>query len=274
MTSLLQHRVSAPSKEREREIAALGPWFHNLHLPDGAQTAPDHALGDFPAFKWNEIAPHLPEDLRGWTALDIGCNAGFYSFELARRGALVTGIDVEPLFLNQARWAAREYGLEEAVSFEHMQVYDIASRNERYDLVLFMGVFYHLRYPLLALDIVAETVQRLMVFQTLTTPGDEVLVEAARDREIWDREAFRTPGWPTMAFIEHEFAGDPTNWWAPNHAAVEAMLRSSGMRVVGRPGHEIYLCEPDHDATAWPRARGRAELLSATGRDRRGARTE
>ena len=68
------------------DIAALGPWFHNLHLPDGTQTVPDHFLGDFPTFKWEQIRDYLPADLAGWTALDIGCNAGFYSFELARRG--------------------------------------------------------------------------------------------------------------------------------------------------------------------------------------------
>jgi tRNA (mo5U34)-methyltransferase len=47
-----------------------------------------------------------------------------------------------------------------------------------------------------------------------------------------------------MAFIEHGFANDPTNWWVPNHAACEAMLRSCGLRVTGRPADEIYLCEP------------------------------
>ena len=69
-----------------------------------------------------------------------------------------------------------------------------------------------------------------------------------------------------MAFIEHAFAGDGTNWWAPNHACVEALLRSSGLSIVGRPGHEIYLCEPDPHARTWPRTHGRKELLSATGR--------
>lgn len=269
MTRLLEHRVSAPSREREREIAALGPWFHNLHLPDGAQTAPSHALGDFPAFKWRELAPWLPEDLGGWSALDIGCNAGFYSFELARRGAHVTGIDIEPLFLKQAEWAAREFGLERMVEFREMQVYDLARTSERYDLVLFMGTFYHLRYPMLALDIITALVRRMMVFQTLTMPGDEVLESAANDREIWDREAFATPGWPRMAFIEGEFAGDPTNWWVPNHAGVQAMLRSSGMRVTARPGHEIYLCEPDLATHCWPRDGGAAELRAATGTGRR-----
>src|SRR4051812_58580 len=58
------------------EIASLGPWFHNLHLPDGTQTAPDHELGDFPSFKWRNIAAAVPQDLSGWRVLDIGCNAG------------------------------------------------------------------------------------------------------------------------------------------------------------------------------------------------------
>jgi tRNA (mo5U34)-methyltransferase len=266
MTRLLQHEVEAPTDARAAEIASLGPWFHNLHLPDGAQTAPRHPLGDFPAFKWADIAGVVPQDLAGWTALDIGCNAGFYTFELAKRGARVTGIDVEPLFLRQARWAAREFGLEQQVEFRHQQVYDLARSEERFDLVLFMGVFYHLRYPLLGLDLVAERVRRLLVFQTLTMPGEEVESSTSVDRDIMDREAFRAAGWPKMAFIEHEFSGDPTNWWAPNHAAVEAMLRSSGLRVTGRPAHEIYSCEPDPDADVWPRGRGRAELLAATGR--------
>jgi tRNA (mo5U34)-methyltransferase len=150
-----------------------------------------------------------------------------------------------------------------------MQVYDLAHTHEQYDLVLFMGTFYHLRYPMLALDIVTALVRRLLVFQTLTMLGDEVLESAANDREIWDREAFNTPGWPTMAFIEGEFAGDPTNWWVPNHAGVQAMLRSSGMRVSARPGHEIYLCEPDLAAPCWPRDHGAAELRAATGMGRR-----
>jgi tRNA (mo5U34)-methyltransferase len=265
MTSLLQHHVSAPSEAREREIAALGPWFHNLHLPDGAQTAPGSPLGDFPRFKWEQLAAHIPQDLRGWTALDIGCNAGFYTFELARRGATVTGIDSEPLFLAQAEWAAGEFDLHDRVDFRLMQIYELAHTPERYDLVLFMGVFYHLRYPMLGLDIVAEKVRRLMIFQTLTMPGDDVL-ETPRDLGLTGRDVFASAGWPKMAFIEHKLAGDPTNWWAPNHAAVEAMLRSSGLTVVDRPGHEIYMCEPTPDERSWSRTHGAAEIRAATGR--------
>jgi tRNA (mo5U34)-methyltransferase len=75
----------------------------------------------------------------------------------------------------------------------------------------------------------------------------------------------RNPGWPAMAFIEHRFANDPTNWWVPNHAGIEAMLRSSGMVVREHLGHEIYLCEPAPPGT--PRSYDfTPELRSATGR--------
>lgn len=225
------------------EIAELGPWFHNLHLPGGEQTAPDHPLGDFPAFKWRQIAPGLPGDLTGWRALDVGCNAGFYSFELARRGASVLGIDVEERYLRQARWAARRYGFEELVTFRRRTVYDLARGEERFDLVLFLGVLYHLRHPLLALDLLAARTDRLLVLQTLTMPGEDELAAPA-DLPIEERRRMLEPGWPVLAFIEHRLADDPTNWWAPNRACVEAMARSAGLEIVQRPGHEIVVCRP------------------------------
>ncbi|HEX2539515.1 MAG TPA: TIGR04290 family methyltransferase [Caldimonas sp.] len=257
----LAHEVES---DRQRQIDALAPWFHNLHLPGGLQTLPEHFLGgDFPTFKWREIQPFLPADIQGWKVLDVGCNAGFYSFELARRGASVLGIDVDPHYLAQARWAVREMGLEAAVEFRQMEVYDLARSDESFDLVWFMGVFYHLRYPLLALDLLARRTRRLMMFQTLTMPGDSVY-EDTPDCAIEDRRPLLDPGWPKMAFIEHRLAGDPTNWWAANHAGVEAMLRSSGLRIDARPGHEIYLCAPDPDH-AEHRALYASQFASATG---------
>jgi tRNA (mo5U34)-methyltransferase len=245
-------------------IERLGPWFHNLHLPDGRQTAPHHRLGDFPLFKWKQIAPYLPGKLKGWRALDIGCNAGFYSFELARRGATVTAIDIDAHYLRQARWAARQFRLEHGVEFRRMQVYELGRLDDKFDLVLFMGVFYHLRYPLLALDSVASCVRRLLVFQSLTIPGEEIY-PGVDNHDIEDRDVLNEPGWPKLAFVEHKFAGDPTNWWIPNHACIEAILRSSGLSIVQRPGHEIYLCRPQRIKSAkWDKR----EFLSAIGRGR------
>jgi tRNA (mo5U34)-methyltransferase len=251
------------------EIEQLGPWFHNLHLPDGTQTCPEHFLGDFPSFKWKIIAPHIPERLDGWTALDIGCNAGFYSFELAKRGARVTAIDHDEHYLRQAHWAAGQYGLSERITFRQEDVYDLARSEGSFDLVMFMGVLYHLRYPLLGIDIVSRKVGKLMVFQSLTMPGEEA-VEPPANLPLDERERLAEPGWPKMAFIERRMASDPTNWWAPNHACLEAMLRSSGLAVRSRPGHEIFVCEPDpaSEVSAW--TWNENEYLAAIGQRRKG----
>lgn len=245
-------------------VEQLGPWFHNLHLPDGTQTVPGHVLGDFPSNKWAKIAPHVPEDLHGWTALDVGCNAGFYSFELARRGARVTAIDHDERYLRQAQWAAKVYGLDDRVQFRKQQVYDLAREEESYDLVWFMGVFYHLRYPTLGLDILARKMRRLMVFQTMTCPG-EAICRPPEDLPLDDRDELNKPGWPKMAFIEHRLADDPTNWWAANHACVEALLRSAGLNIIARPAHEIYLCEPAPPSNEELSEHLNEEYLAATG---------
>lgn len=264
----LQSRGNPSTGALAEEIRALGPWFHNLHLDDGTQTAPDHPLGDFPAFKWQKIAGHLPADLSGRRALDLGCNAGFYSFELARRGAHVLGLDVSDHYLRQAAWARGRAGLagevQERVRFERGQVYELAGRPERFDLVLFMGVFYHLRYPLLALDLVARHTDDLLLFQSLSLPGEEVC-EETRGLALDDRARLDGPGWPRAAFVEHDLAGDPTNWWLPNRACIEAMLRDVGFEVIARPCDEAYLCRRVRPVDGDPLRED--ELRAACGRE-------
>ncbi|HXS26518.1 MAG TPA: TIGR04290 family methyltransferase [Steroidobacteraceae bacterium] len=253
--------VSAPavSGPRGGEVARLAPWFHNLHLPDGTETAPQHSLGDFPAVKWRQIAPHVPERLDGLTALDVGCNAGFYSFELARRGARVTAIDIDEHYLAQARWAAREFGLDDRIELGQLSVYDLARTAEQYDLVLFLGVLYHLRHPLLALDVLQRITRGQLILQTLTMPGERVF-DPPPSIGLDERALMQRPGWPRMAFIERALEDDPTNWWAPDHACVEAMLRAAGFHVSARPGHEIYVCAPLESEPPIPAALRAAEL--------------
>lgn len=241
------------------EVAALGPWFHNLHLPGGVRTAPEHPLGDFPSYKWREFEHSLPADLSGMRALDIGCNAGYYTFELAQRGADVLAIDHDSHCLRQARWAAEQLGVSDHVELRQMDVYDLARLRESFDVVLFLGVLYHLRYPLLGLDLVAERVRGTLVLQTLTSPVEPTR-EVPHDLPFEQRHELADPAWPSMAFIEHRLADDPTNWWAPTPAAAEAMVRSTGLRVVDRPGYEIWVCERD---VPFPHGR---ELERATGR--------
>jgi len=245
------------------QVATRGPWFHNLHLPDGTQTAPDHPLGDFPRRVWAKIAPELPDDLSGCRALDIGCNAGFHAFELADRGADVLAVDIDPHYLEQARWAADHLDPDGRVTFERRQVYELRDTDDSFDVVFMMGLLYHLRYPLLALDIVGARADDWLVFQSLTVPGDQKGVDVHRV-EFDERERMRRPGWPTLAFVEDKLAGDPTNWWVPNPACCRALLRHTGFAVTAELDDEIYVCRREADREVSAR-RHREEFLAATG---------
>lgn len=231
------------------EVAALSPWFHNIHLPGGIETAPDHFLGDFPATKFADFGACLPADLTGKTVLDIGCNAGFYSVEMRRRGAArVVGVDSDERYLAQARVATRALGFAGEVEFRNLSVYDVAALGEQFDLVIFMGVLYHLRHPLLALDLIREHVAGdLLLFQTMQQGSTDV-AEVPEDHPFYLPGTWTPPSYfddaayPKMHFIERRFAGDWTNWWAPNRACSEAMLRSAGFAVTAHPMDDVYLC--------------------------------
>jgi tRNA (mo5U34)-methyltransferase len=223
-----------------RRIAELGDWFHNLQL-GGVPTAPNHFLGDYPSVKWQKFAHAIPQDLRGKSVLDVGCNGGFYSIEMKRRGAdRVVAIDSDPGYLAQARFAAEVSGAD--IEFRQLDVYAVRDLHEQFDIVLFMGVLYHLRHPLLALDLLHEfAVKDLMVFQSLLRGNTEVR-QLAPNYSFLETGIFEEPGYPVMHFVEHCYSNDPTNWWIPNRACVEAMLRSAGFEIRDNPEEEVYIC--------------------------------
>jgi tRNA (mo5U34)-methyltransferase len=238
MSALPQQLESA--RTLEARIEELGPWFHNMWL-NGIQTAPEHFLGDYPEVKFANFRHVLPDDMTGMTVLDIGCNAGFYSMEMKRRGAeRVLGIDTDERYLRQARFAAKVNEID--IEFRRLAVWDVATLKERFDLVIFMGVLYHLRHPLLALDLIHEHVARnLMLFQSMQR-GSREIVTPKLDYDFNESAPFDQPGYPKMHFIENRYSHDETNWWVPNRACVEAMLRSSGFKIEAQPEDEVYLC--------------------------------
>lgn len=244
-TPTLERRSEAiwTPTEIERRVKELGKWFHNLDLR-GVQTAPDHFLGDYPRFKFKSFAHAIPRDLRGKSVLDIGCNAGFYSIEMKKRGATrVVGIDFDDTYLEQARFAAEVSETE--IEFRKVSVYDVGGLGEKFDVVIFMGVFYHLRHPLLALDLIREHVAKdMMIFQSMQR-GSANVFDADEDYPFTETDIFDDHDFPSAYFIERKYSEDPTNWWIPNRSCTEAMLRSAGFKIVEHPEDEVYVCRID-----------------------------
>ena len=240
MTKLEAHLRAVPESDLKARIDALAPWFHNMKL-SGVWTAPDHFLGDYPGAKFRRFEADLP-DVRGKSVLDIGCNAGFYSIEMKRRGAAsLLGIDSDERYLAQARLAAEVSGFDD-IEFRCLDVYDVAALGRTFDLVIFMGVLYHLRHPLLALDLIREHVAGdMLLFQSMQRGSKQVL-QVEEDYEFSEAEHFFESAYPKLHFVEREYCGDWTNWWIPNRACSEAMLRSAGFSVDQRIEEEVYLC--------------------------------
>ena len=246
--TIVRQKDEEGARDLRERVEALAPWFQNLDLGHGIQTAPDHFLGDYPAFKFRRFADALPEDLAGGSVLDIGCNAGFYSIEMKRRGAgRVLGIDSDDRYLAQAQLASEALGFPD-IEYRKLSVYDVGALGEKFDLVIFMGVLYHLRHPLLALDLIREHVAGgKMLFQTMQQGTDAVL-QVPEDHPFHKPgttqppDYFDNPAYPKMHFIEKSYAHDWTNWWAPTAACSQAMLRAAGFVIEAQPESEVYLC--------------------------------
>ena len=229
-----------PARVRRR-VRELDPWYHDLDLGHGIRTAPHHPLGDFLDRLWAQVRRFVPKDMSGATVLDVGCNAGYYTQRFHERGARVLGVDHDERYLRQARFAAAVRGYD--IEYRRLDVYDLDRLDRTFDYVLFMGVLYHLRYPLYALDKVVRLPRRRLIVQSMTrgVPGDMPVPE---DALIDERAIFEHPRFPALYFVEHRYAGDPTNWWIPNEAGLAAMLRSTGVRIVAHPFEEMWVCEP------------------------------
>jgi tRNA (mo5U34)-methyltransferase len=103
-------------------------------------------------------------------------------------------------------------------------------------------VLYHLRHPLLVLDLIHQHVARdLFIFQSMQR-GSEAVQQLEDDYDFWQTEIFEQPGFPKMFFIEKRYSGDPTNWWIPNRACAAAMLRSAGFTIEDQPETEVFIC--------------------------------
>ena len=234
---LSARKMESESQRHEliEKVRSFDPWFHNFEIAAGIWTNPSGLFPGigYPLDRWRLIEPLLT-DVRGKSCLDVGCSSGFFSLKLKELGAAyVLGVDFEqqPQAIEQAQFAARTLGLD--VDFRTMSVYDLGTLQRGFDIVLFMGVFYHLRHPLLALETLRGLCSETMIFQTITSKHAKQFAEldAAMTRDVDLRSPIMTDEqFPAMRFVEGTFNGDATCWFVPNLQAVTAMLRSTHFR--------------------------------------------
>jgi tRNA (mo5U34)-methyltransferase len=183
-------------------------WYHTIELPGGIVT-PGVNNSPFALARLD-----LPASLAGKSVLDVGAWDGFYSFEAVRRGA--ERVLATDSFVWQGPWkqtgfllARHNLGLDTVVEDRFIDVMDLSPEalGETFDVVLFLGVLYHLKDPLQALERVASVCDELLVLET-ETALNFLPYPAAR---LW-------PG--------RELSGDATNWWSLNRAALVDLLKT------------------------------------------------
>lgn len=188
-------------------------WWHPIDLGGGLVTP---GIDVTPA-RLAEI--RMPGDLSGLSVLDIGAWDGFFSFEAERRGARRV-LATDSFCWDGGGWGTKK-GFELArralgsrVEDKWIEVLDLSPETVGvFDVVLFLGILYHMKHPLLALERVASVTKGQLIMQTQV------------DMLAVDR--------PAMAFYPgNELGGDPTNWCGPNPAALEAMLETVGFRKI------------------------------------------
>jgi tRNA (mo5U34)-methyltransferase len=218
-------------EETEQAVHELGWWHHHFELPNGVRTGDDSTAGYDPAERWEPIAPHLPDDLEGASVLDVGGNSGYFGLQMLLRGA-GRCVLVEPVeqFAAQARFVYSQFGVDAEIVAEDIHTYCV-TRDEHFDYVLLLGVLYHLRYPLLVLDRLAEMTRRQLFLQSHLV-GPQVSHEPWADAGPEDVVA---DDFPRLSFVEGRYRGDVTNWWLPNYTALAALARSAGLRILARP---------------------------------------
>ena len=142
------------------------------------------------------------------------------------------------------------------IEFRQLSVYDVGALGERFDVVLFMGVLYHLRHPLLALDLHprARRAATCWCSSRCSAAAARSTPVARRLSVLRDRRCSTSPAIPKLHFVEQRYAGDPTNWWVPNRACAEAMLRSAGFEIVAHPEEEVFVCRRADGPPQAPRA--------------------
>ena len=236
----------------QAELKRLEPWFHRIDLGDGLYTKTESVMGepvDHPCGPWQTIRGLLPRDLSGKTVLDVGCNAGFYAFETKRRGAArVLGVDGQRQHVRQGLFVRKALGLD--VDFRRLNVYELNPRSVgQFDITLALGLLYHLKHPILALENLYQVTKELLIIETAIMPVQQTPASFAYS--LGSATATLHP----LAYVENppEAKEQVFNWFLPSVNALTALLRNTGFNEV-----EVVEVKSDRAVVACRKAQGYA----------------
>jgi tRNA (mo5U34)-methyltransferase len=264
-------------QELVEEVERLRPWFHAIELPHGVWTKRESAgtePADHPAGTWEVVRRQLPS-LAGKSVLDVGCGAGFYSVEAKRLGAArVLGVDARQHEIRQALLVRRALGLD--IELRRQSVYSLSpARIGRFDVVLALGLIYHCKHLVLALEKLFSVTGDLLILETEVLPEPRPPSPPSPAGSAHPLDPLRPPPKPVedgalaalvgrplhpLAFVHNEQRIEEAvaNWFVPSPGAAKALLRAAGfldVEVAARfGGRALLVCRRA--------GRGDAERLS------------
>ena len=208
-------------------VARVPQWFHAFELLPGLVTPGRQVTR--PREHLNRLG--IDEDLRGARALEIGTWDGPVAFELERRGASVIAMDIQDPSRTGFNTARAILGSQ--VEYIQGSVYDLTRLlNHQFDLVVYFGIYYHLKSPVLAFEQIAAVMNDTA---TLAFEG-ECLINYVEDGagnpsvEL-PVKLLASTDVPLAFFYPGTYKGDDTNWFVPNLACLRAWLQAAGLRM-------------------------------------------
>ncbi len=224
------------SPDRESLIALVNSfpyWYQRIYLGQGVYTLPVLQLHNY---VWQAVKEMLPDGYNGASVLDVGTNAGYFSIQAKLNGAdQVVGVDFEDRYLKQAEACRTIWKLD--IDYRQIDIDQLQplAMGQRFDVVIFTGILYHLKNPLGVLEQMATLCSDAIIVETeVISPRHKNVLHVRQGP--FGRTAVTPCHTGFMKFIEkYELNGDGSNWWVPDEECVLGMLRSAGFKHFSRP---------------------------------------
>ncbi|MGK7886934.1 MAG: class I SAM-dependent methyltransferase [Crocosphaera sp.] len=218
------------SKEEIINLLNSKPWFHKfeivkgIHTPGTCQINPDG---------W--VRERFPEDITNQKFLEIGTWDGPYSFALEKKGAMVEATDIQDP--DNTGFNVGKKILNSQINYTQTSVYDVDKyfEPESFDVILFLGVFYHLKYPVLALEKLVKLLKKsgklyfegecLLHYGTRTDGKNPNFIERLFIRKIANSD------YPISLYYSDKFQDDDSNWHIPNFACLQEWMKTVGLEI-------------------------------------------